>query len=218
MSPFGTDEGVPTSVPTVHSYIASTAAHPVRPAREAGVQLTHRTVRAVFVRGPCRDAAMPPVARARRGRNALVTFEGYGEQVTEAEVTSRILGALEHRVLTPANPELRGYFAMAATRTTSPFGGTGDDDAISKASDQDIEQTALLFCHYDADGDGVLNYDEFAAVVELVSAQTGMSLSGEHVDRCFRTADVDSSGGIDLNELLLYRATSAHRQSDHNCS
>ena len=58
---------------------------------------------------------------------------------------------------------------------------------------------------YDGDGDGVLSHAEFAALAELVGGQTGQTFSPEHIDKCFRQADVDGSGYIDLNELLLYR-------------
>lgn len=87
---------------------------------------------------------------------------------------------------------------------SSPFGRVGADDGISTSSDEDIEQTALLFCHYDQDGDGLLNASEFAAVAELVAGKTGQSFSSEHIERCFRKADIDANGVIDLNELLLY--------------
>ena len=95
----------------------------------------------------------------------------------------------------------------------SPYLGAGDNDAVSGSSDDDLEQTALLLCHYDADGDGVLSSAEFSALATLVAGQTGQSFAEEHVGRCFLQADVDGSGAIDLNELLLYRRKGAQQPS-----
>ena len=58
---------------------------------------------------------------------------------------------------------------------------------------------------------GLLNREEFAAIIDLVAGQTGQSYTVEHVDKCFLQADVDGSGLIDLNELLLYRQHAAGR-------
>lgn len=127
-------------------------------------------------------------------------------QITRAEVRERITGALERRVLGKHNPELRGYFDHVIEQMASPYLGSGEDDAISGSSDEDLEQTALLLCHHDADGDGLLSREEFGAIVDQVASQTSQSFSAEHVERCFLEADVDGSGAIDLNELCLYRA------------
>ena len=123
----------------------------------------------------------------------------------------RVIGALEQRVLTRHNKELRGYFERVVEQCASPFAGTGEDDAISASSNADIEQTALLLCHHDADGDGLLSREEFSSIVDLVAGQTGQRFTAEHVDRCFLEADADGSGTVDLNELLLYRAKGAGR-------
>ena len=130
--------------------------------------------------------------------------EDYGNLLTESEVRQRILRVLGRRVLHAHNRELAGYFEMMAAQCSSPFSGSGETDAISGTSDEDLEQTALLLCHHDADGDGLLSRKEFASLVELVASQTGQAFSAEHVERCFRVADVDDSGALDLNEVLLY--------------
>ena len=146
------------------------------------------------------------VARAVRRRPQMHrAIAAYGQVLSREEVHARVFGALDRRVLGPHNAELRAYFERCFEQCASPFGGTGQDDAISSSSDDDIEQTALLFCHHDTDGDGVLSRDEFAAVVDMVAGTTGQRFTVEHVDRCFQQADVDGSGAIDLNELLLYR-------------
>ena len=142
---------------------------------------------------------------------AKANFTAYGHMLSREEVHARLFAALEHRVLHAHNKELRGYFERVLEQIASPFAGSGEDDAISSSSDDDLEQTALLFCHHDADGDGVLSHDEFAAIVDLVAGQTGQTYTPEHVDHCFLQADVDGSGAIDLNELLLYKQKGAAR-------
>ena len=130
-------------------------------------------------------------------------------QITREEVRQRIFSALEMHVLGPHNKELRSYFDTLVEQCASPFTGAGDDDAISSSSDEELEQMALLFCKFDRDGDGLLNSDEFAAVVELVVGQTGQQFTHEHVVRCFHDCDVDASGAVDFNELLRYRRQGA---------
>lgn len=114
-------------------------------------------------------------------------------------------------MLGPHNKDLRTYFDVLVEQCASPLYGAGDDDAISRSSDEDLEQMALLFCKLDADGDGLLNREEFSSVVDLVAAQTGQQYTAVHVERCYNDADVDGSGLIDLNELLLYRERAAQQ-------
>ena len=112
-------------------------------------------------------------------------FAAYGHLITRDEVRARLLGVLEARVLGRHNAELRGYFETLIAQLASPFAGVGEDDAISSASDEDLEQTALLFMHYDTDGDGLLTRDEFAALVDMVASSTAQNYTVEHIDRCF---------------------------------
>lgn len=128
----------------------------------------------------------------------------YGQGISPAEVRHRVLRALERRVLSGNKEELRGYFEVVIAQIASPFAGAGEDDAISSSSDEDIEQTALVFCHYDLDGDGLLSLSEFMALAQLAEGETGQTFSDEHVERCFQKADVDANGVIDFNELMLY--------------
>ena len=139
------------------------------------------------------------------------SLAAYGSVVTPEEIKARLFKALEINILGPHNIELYGYFETMAEQIASPYLGAGEDDAISTSSDDDLEQTALLFCHHDADGDGVLNHDEFSAVIDMVAARTGMAVSDEHIDKIFAEADVDGSGVIDFNELCLYRQRAATR-------
>jgi len=144
--------------------------------------------------------------------SAVGTFTNYGTTVTRVEIRERVLRALQRsRVLTPTTSELSGYFERVVEQITSPFSGSGEDDAVSSSSDDELAQTAILFMHYDADGDGLLSHTEFTALIELVSAQTGQAFTSEHILRCFSRADVDASDGIDLNELLLFRQSGSSR-------
>ena len=46
---------------------------------------------------------------------------------------------------------------------------------------------------------------EFAAVIDLTANQGGIQYAVDHVERTFQQADIDGSGFIDLNELILLR-------------
>ena len=136
---------------------------------------------------------------------------GTDVNITADVVLRRVMGALERSVLHKENPELRDYFAQVISATTSVLGGVRpEEDGISGASDDELEQSALLLCHHDTDGDGLLAPSEFAAVIELVTSQSGSNYTPEHVEGTFAQCDIDRSGFIDLNELLLLRRRSSH--------
>ena len=145
---------------------------------------------------------MSVIAHARAAPSAALAT--YGSRLSTTEVRRRLVRTLERNVLSRQTPELRGYFELVADQMASPFLGNGEDDAVSTTSDDELEQVCLLFCHFDADGDGLLNREEFAALTELVGAQTAQTFSAEYIDRTFLSCDIDGNGFIDLNELLLY--------------
>ena len=139
-------------------------------------------------------------------RPIMNAFQFYDSAITAELVSRRVMGALEKRVLSAKSVELRGYFQNLAASITSPLdGGPPEEDGITGASDEEIEQTALLLCHHDGDGDGLLAPAEFAAVIELVASQAGVEYSPDHIEKTFAQCDIDRSGFIDLNELLLLR-------------
>lgn len=140
-----------------------------------------------------------------RAATAAPSFASYGQTVTPEVVRRRVFAALEHQVLTPANPELRAYFERMVDAVTSIFAGGADADGVSGASDVDIEQAALLVCHLDADADGLLSPSEFAMIADLSAGQSGEGYAPENVQLVFREADLDASGYLDLNEMLLDR-------------
>ena len=127
----------------------------------------------------------------------------YGTGTSPAQLCSHIISALEPHVLQPAAEtlELRGYFETVAYKIESI--ASIEDDGVSGTPAEVIEQTALLFCQHDADGDGLLSPEEFGRLIELISSQTGESYLPEHVERVFRQCDIDANGFIDFNELLL---------------
>lgn len=130
----------------------------------------------------------------------------YGADVSAGAVAARIMSALERKVLQPpaATALLRGYFDKMIEAIETAY--SAGDDGVSAAPLDELEQTALLFAHYDADGDGLLSRDEFADLIELVSSQTGQPYSSEHVDKVFRMTKRNGSDSIDFNELLLLRS------------
>ena len=88
---------------------------------------------------------------------------GYGLIATPESVTARVMEALERKVLQPpaATALLREYFETMLEEATTAY--SAGDDGISDAPLDELEQTALLFVHYDADGDGLLSHDECGA-------------------------------------------------------
>mmetsp|Transcript_30848 Transcript_30848/g.59554 ORF Transcript_30848/g.59554 Transcript_30848/m.59554 type:complete len:363 (-) Transcript_30848:1395-2483(-) len=66
----------------------------------------------------------------------------------------------------------------------------------------------MLFAHFDRDGSGCVDYDEFlVAVSEPMNARRR-----ELVEQAFRTMDVDGSGMIDLHDVM--QRFSAHKHPD----
>ena len=155
--------------------------------------------------------AQPTAARDRRGagqggstappppqqQEAYGGFNGERARLT-------LLRALEPNVLQPpeATAELRAYFCTVALAVQSA-GAAGVDNAFVGTDDVELEQAALLFAHFDADGDGLLSRDEFVALLGLVAAKAGHAYSHEHLAAMFTEADLDCNEVLDLNELLL---------------
>mmetsp|Transcript_36133 Transcript_36133/g.95222 ORF Transcript_36133/g.95222 Transcript_36133/m.95222 type:complete len:142 (-) Transcript_36133:90-515(-) len=136
----------------------------------------------------------------------MLRFQSYGDTINPEVIARRVMTALQARVLHSSNQELHAYFDKVVQATTSPLGGAPpEEDGISNTSNKDIEQCALLLCHHDADGDGLLAPAEFAAVIELIASQTGATYSPQHIEKIFSESDIDRSGFIDLNELCLLR-------------
>eukprot|EP00966_Prymnesium_polylepis_P321596 7377902-Prymnesium_polylepis.2 len=140
---------------------------------------------------------------ARRG--SVVQFAGKGgaepQRVSRHE--RRVMRALERRVLNDRTAELRGYFEMVC-RNMRSLGAMGGEEALSATTDEDLEQLALLFAHYDLDSDGLLSRDEFSALLALIAEKDGgAAYSGDHLDKLFLDFDVDGNQVIDFNELLL---------------
>lgn len=142
--------------------------------------------------------------------NAAASFEGQSASQKKAAFGTfsserarlTLIRALEPRVLQPpdATAELRSYFCTVALAAESAHGG---EDGFSGTSDEELEQAALLFAHFDADSDGLLSRDEFIALLGLVSAKAGTNYEHEHLVGMFADADIDRNGVLDLNELLV---------------
>ena len=69
---------------------------------------------------------------------------------------------------------------------------------------QQLEQAAVLFSRYDADSTGLLTLGQWAALLGMVAAKTGANYTAAHTEQIFREIDIDGSGTVDLNELLLF--------------
>ena len=154
-----------------HSGGYAPQAAPVAPRRRTGA--FQRSSVPSFQRGVPPPHARPsqPVLMLAKRLSTVGTFANYGTTVTRVEIRERVLRALQRsRVLTPTNSELIGYFERVVEQIASPFAGSGEDDAVSSSSDDELAQTAILFMHYDADGDGLLSHAEFTALIQGTGA------------------------------------------------
>ena len=79
----------------------------------------------------------------------------------------------------------------------------GQQDGFSSTTDDELEQAALLFAHFDMDSDGLLSRAEFFGLLGLVAAKAGHTYSEEHLTAMFAEADINRDGALDLNELLI---------------
>ena len=113
-----------------------------------------------------------------------------------------LLRALGARVLQPPEQtlELRRYFSMLAAKATTAVSENG----FALVTDEQLEQAAVLFSRYDADSTGLLTLGQWAALLGMVAAKTGANYTAAHTEQIFREIDIDSSGTVDLNELLLF--------------
>jgi Ca2+-binding EF-hand superfamily protein len=67
-------------------------------------------------------------------------------------------------------------------------------------SDISIEELRENFDFYDKDGDGKLDREEFAGLMETL----GMVEPGENPSRGFSAIDTDSSGQIEFDEFVAW--------------
>ena len=78
------------------------------------------------------------------------------------------------------------------------------ENGFALVNDEQLEQAAVLFSRYDADSTGLLTLGQWAALLGMVAAKTGANYTAAHTEQIFREIDIDGSGTVDLNELLLF--------------
>ena len=86
-------------------------------------------------------------------------------------------------------------------------GGAVGASAVARSStaqigDEEVDQLEALFKECDINGDGVVDFEEFRRVMDLLSGQTGKKYNYLQLKAMFRLADLDNSGSIDFNEFL----------------
>ena len=84
-------------------------------------------------------------------------------------------------------------------------GAAGDDGPTF--TDEEIEQAQALFKSHDANGDGVLDIEEFTSLMNALSASAGSRRQSRRftavdINSYFRQADADASGTLDFHEFL----------------
>ncbi len=67
----------------------------------------------------------------------------------------------------------------------------------------ELDALETLFHGADANADGVVDWAEFKKVMDLLAERTGKRYNALQLRALFRIADLDGSGSIDFNELLL---------------
>ena len=100
------------------------------------------------------------------------------------EASSRLLRVLNRRVFQPRSGtrELRQYF-----RDVCKHFSDSTEDGFGKVTDDELEQLALMFSHYDADSTGVLSRSQFSEIIELMSSHTGTTrLKTDQHEHIFR--------------------------------
>lgn len=66
--------------------------------------------------------------------------------------------------------------------------------------DEDIEEIREIFDHYDANGDGVIQRSEFAALLEALDA----NLTPEQVQAGLDSLDENRNGQIEFDEFVAW--------------
>mmetsp|Transcript_54163 Transcript_54163/g.89892 ORF Transcript_54163/g.89892 Transcript_54163/m.89892 type:complete len:436 (-) Transcript_54163:478-1785(-) len=111
----------------------------------------------------------------------------------------KLLRALSIHVLADGDMKKSAYFTMVLNRCRSAL----THNVIDCFADRALERLALVFGRFDADHDGVLDFDEFCRLMLLVGSQLHKHYTEQELRRMFNKADVNSDKAIDLNELLL---------------
>ena len=111
-----------------------------------------------------------------------------------------LLRALMRNVLTDGDQTKWRYFQLALNRVRS---GVTHNVLSRECFDDDtqLEQLALLFARFDADHDGVLDWDDFCRVMLLVGSRVGKTYAENDLKQMWAKVDVNGDGMIDLNEF-----------------
>ena len=130
----------------------------------------------------CATAASPGRGSLRRG----VTLPTFGMMTSK---TSR--DASSDRALDESYRELLKNRIASTSKVPVP--------AI-EASELDTVEN--LFHGADTNADGVVDFDEFKGVMEMLAKSTGKRYNTLQLRGLFRMADLDGSGSIDFNEFI----------------
>lgn len=177
----------------------------------------------------CKEFFSPDQARAQRQQLALEVMMNESEDIMQ-----RAAARLQHHIRARRDAKLGAVMlerqAEAATLIANMFRGRAARKALDPALAKQAkskrgavakkmagtnipegadEITLLQGCFEEADGngDGVVDFDEFCAVMETLSAQTGKRYSAMQLKAMFTKVDVDNSGTIEHSDFLNVRAT-----------
>lgn len=71
-----------------------------------------------------------------------------------------------------------------------------------KMESDELDRLEAIFHQVDRNGDGVVDFTEFKAVMGILGQQVGRNYNFLQLKALFRLADLDGSGSIDFNEYL----------------
>ena len=184
-----------------------------------------------------RDAARSPTScfATRRGRTMSFLFGSQNEETqvlqknfetvyAQLKEREKVVARLQAEAATLIANMFRGRAARKALdpalakQAKSKRGAVAKKMAGTNIPEGADEITLLQGCFEEADGngDGVVDFDEFCAVMEALSAQTGKRYSAMQLKAMFAKVDVDNSGTIEHSDFLNVRAT--HLSSLHEPS
>ena len=141
---------------------------------------------------------------SRSGKSSRSTAEAAAP--TAAEVAAEVSGIDASKDAAPPNAASSVASKMYAEQLAAKAGGELPPE-VGKMSDNALGQAVELFKKYDSDGDGVLGYSEFYALMTELAKLAGRKHDPVSLRAVFHQLDVDNSRELDFIEFVQLAAT-----------